>query len=161
MAGACPVTVGAETVLPHDGEVETMLVVVTRGAQATAKLPRRRVAHEAAPTAWSRSGEALLAQCLSRGLVVVQGHECARGEVRADQALLVLGLVTAATLAVADGLREVRMAVGRVALPAPDALRRVQGHRVVRGHRRGVAQLAILDVGGGPRDGRVGIGAGR
>jgi hypothetical protein len=66
------------------------------------------------------------AQRLPRVPIVVQREQITRGEMLADQSLLVLRLVAAAALAVPDRLREVRMAAWRVALPTADALGRVE-----------------------------------
>src|SRR4029077_5802956 len=128
------------------------------GAQTTAELARGRVTHEA-PALTGGGGEALPTERPSRGPVVIERAPLATGEVLAAQRLLVLRLVAAAALAVPDGLREVRMVAGCVALPTADAFRGVKALGIVRRHRRRVTGLAPLDVRGGPGDGGHRIGA--
>src|SRR6266850_3458309 len=155
---ASRVTRGAEIGPLHGAEAEAVLVVVTRRAQTTAELARRRVTHEA-PALAGGDGEALPAERPSGGPVVIESAPLATGEVLAGQRLLVLRLVAAAALAVPDGLGEVRMAAGRVALPAADALRGVKALGIVGRHRGRMTGLAPLDVRGGPGDGRHRIGS--
>src|ERR1700730_10213994 len=149
---------GAEVRPLHGAEAKAMVVVVTRRAQTTADLARGGVTHEASPPRRGDS-ETFLAERHPSGPVVVQCAQLTRGEMRAGQGLLVLGLVAAAALAVLDGPGEVWMVAWRVALPTADALGRVETLGVVHAYRRRVAGLAPLDVRGGPGDRRRRIGA--
>src|SRR5262249_9183651 len=147
---------GAEVRPLHGAEAEAMFVVMTRRAQTTAKLARGRITHEA-PRPRRPGGKALQAECPPRGPIVVSRSQIAPGEVLPGQSFLVLRLVAAAALAVPDGLREVRMAARRVALPTADPLDRVETLSVVRAYWDRMAVLALLDVRGGPGNGPLRI----
>src|SRR5262245_1665804 len=101
MGFAPRVAPGTEVRLLHGAEADAMLVVVTRCAQTTAQLTRGRITHEAPP---GRSGndESLQPKRFARGPIIVQHAQITRGEMLADQSLLVLRLVAAAALAGPD-----------------------------------------------------------
>jgi len=137
---------------PLDGaEPEAVVVVVTRGTQTAAQLPRRRITNEA-PCVSIRSSESISAKRPPCGDLVVQRALKSSGKVLANKCLLELGLVAAPALAVSDRLREVGMGPRRVALSAMNARSRVTTFGVVRDGLPCVADRAIFDVDGGPRD---------
>src|SRR5215470_18357437 len=146
------VAAGAE-VRPLDrAETESVLVVVARRAETAAHLTGRRITDESS-RGRRRGSESVRAKRCLRGSVAVERALKAAGEVLAGQRLLVLGLVTAAALAVGNRAREVGMTVSRVTLPAANALGRVAAFGVVRDRRAGVTLGARLDVGDRSRDG--------
>ena len=141
----------AERFLLHDTEAESMLIEVTRGAQAATQLARHRVPDEL-PCAGGARGEAASAQHVARGTVAVERVLNAGREVFARHRLLKLRLVAAGTCCVPNGRREVGMGASRVTLPAPDAQGRMQALGVPLANPRVVAALAALDVDRGTRD---------
>src|SRR5262245_60078071 len=126
-------------------EAEAVLVVMTREAQAPAQRTRGRVTDEALASRGGRN-ESLVAEGDPRRLIAVERAQLTVREVRALERLLVGGLMAAPARAVLHGLREVRMASRRVALPAADAHGRVTALRIRLAHRRFMAALAIRDV---------------
>jgi hypothetical protein len=146
-----PVTADAEVGSLDGTETEAMIVVVARRAQATAAQAGGRIPDKPSPRR-RRGGESVSAERRPRSPVAVQRALKPTGEVLAGKRLLVLGLVAAPTLAVADRFREVGMPPRRVALPTTNAPGRVTTVGVVRGGWRRVARHTGLDVGDGPRD---------
>jgi len=141
----------------HGAEAEAMVVVVARRTETTAELARGRVTHE--PSRLRRGdNEARPPEFRPRCSIAVQRVLLPRSEMRAGQGFLVLGLVTASTRAVPDGLHEVWMVTGRVTLPTADSLGRVHALGVVRADPYRVAGLTLLDVrgGSGNRSRRIG-----
>src|SRR5262249_8725697 len=102
------VAAGAEFRTLHGGEAQAMLVVGA-GQRAGGAPPGGAGAGPPteAPPARRGQGEARPPQRLARLAIVVERQRLPRGEVLAGQRLLVLRLVAAAALAVADRLREV------------------------------------------------------
>lgn len=142
------VTAEAEVRSLDRAEAQTMLVVVTGRAQPSTQIASGLVTDEVP----SRH-ESLAAQRRPCGAITVQRLLDAAREVLARDRLLELGLVTAATLRVLNGLREVRMVRGRVALSAADALGAVEARGVLGSRSSRVARLAPFDVHGRSGDG--------